>query len=164
VIWGEHDGVLRTAVLALKHGARDELAEPLGARLATAVALEPWADSVEIVCWVPSHPLRRIRNPWPAARLLAAAVARRLDRDLRPIMRRHGLRRQTGQTRARRRQLARTSFSASTAARDRHILLVDDVTTTGTTVNIASRALIRAGAEAVFCAVLAQTPDARRMP
>ena len=164
VIWGEHDGVLRTAVLALKHGARDELAEPLGARLAAVVAAEEWASEIDVVCHVPSHPLRRFRRPWPAAELIASSVARRLDLPRRSVMRRHGLNRQTGKSSALRRKLDRGSFSAGAAANNHQLLLIDDVTTTGTTIRLAAEALTRAGAKAVYCAVLAQTPDARRMP
>jgi predicted amidophosphoribosyltransferase len=99
-----------------------------------------------------------------AAELIASSVARRLDRPVQPVLRRHGLERQTGKTRTRRQQLDRRSFSATTRSLGRHVLLVDDVTTTGTTIRLAAEALLRAGAEAVYGAVLAHTPDPRRMP
>jgi len=163
VIWGEHDGVLRTAILALKHHRRDDLAEPLGFRLAAAVASTSWAPSIDVVCSVPSHPLRRFRRPWAAAELLARAVGRRLDKPVVTLLHRHGLYRQAGNSRARRLELPRRSFSASRRACGLTILLVDDVTTTGSTIIRATEALVRAGAEAVYCAVLAHAPDSRRI-
>jgi len=164
VIWGEHDGSLRTAILALKHGGRDDLATPLGNRLAAVVASHPWADSIDAVCFVPSHPLRRIRRPWSASKQLAQVVAQRLHRPLITPLRRHGLVRQAGQSRARRLALSRRCFSVSSRLTARHILLVDDVTTTGTTLKHAVNTLLRAGAESVSCAALAIALDPRRGP
>jgi predicted amidophosphoribosyltransferase len=164
VIWGEHDGALRTAIVMLKHRGRDDLAVPLGNRLAVAVACRSWADSIDAVCFVPSHPLRLLRRPWTASELIARAVARRLGRPLTNPLRRHGTNRQTGRSRASRLALPRRSFSASSRVAGRHLLLVDDVTTTGTTLERAVSALHRAGAESVSCAAVAIAPDPRRGP
>jgi predicted amidophosphoribosyltransferase len=43
------------------------------------------------------------------------------------------------------------------------VLLVDDVTTTGATLRRAAGALRTAGAAVVYAAVLARTPDSRRI-
>ncbi len=161
MIWGEHDGVLRTAILALKHRSRDELAQPLGDRLATLVASQPWAETIDAVCGIPSHLLRGVRRPWSAAELMARTVARDLDRPLLRPLRRHGWRRQTGRSRADRLAMPVGVFTATPAARGRHLLLVDDVTTTGTTVRRAATALLQAGAEEVCCAITAHSPDPR---
>jgi predicted amidophosphoribosyltransferase len=161
-VWGEHDGPLRTAIIALKHGGRDDLAKSLGERLAARLAAEEWAVTVDAVVAVPSHPWRRLKKPWTASELLASVVARRLGRPTIRTLRRHGLGRQTGRTRSRRLELSRGSFTASVRADDRRLLLIDDVTTTGTTLRRAAEALCGAGATAVFCGVVAQTPDSRR--
>ncbi len=163
VIWGEHDGASRTAVLALKHGGRDDLAVPLGARLAAAVAVEPWASGIDLVCHVPSHPWRRIRRPWEASALLADEVARGLGKPRAALLRRRGFGRQTGRTRSQRLALDRHSFRASRRASGRNLLLIDDVRTTGTTLRRAVEALHRVNAAAVYCAVFAHAPDPRRL-
>ncbi len=163
MIWGEYDGVLRTAILALKHHGHDELARPLGSRLAARVAVEPWCDDLSVVSWVPSHLVHRLRRGRSAARLLAKRVADELGVPLVAALRRHGLRRQAGATRARRLALPSGAFVGRSATiRSTTVLLVDDVTTTGRTLDLAARALRRAGADAVYAAVMARTPDHRR--
>jgi predicted amidophosphoribosyltransferase len=162
-VWGEYDGVLKTVVLTLKHGRRDELAAPLGRLMAARIALEEWAAEIDHVTFVPSHGLRRMRHGWSAARSLAAGVAAALDRGVRTNLKRRGLRRQTGRSRATRLGLSATAFGPTTDVRHRTILLVDDVTTTGATLDRASDVLLAAGADAVFCAAAARTPDPRRM-
>jgi predicted amidophosphoribosyltransferase len=163
VLWGCYDGVLRRTVLALKHGRHDELVRPVGRRLAARVGLEPWFDSITVVTSVPSHGLRRLRFGPSAAALLAAEVARGLGRPPLSVLRRHGFGRQAGRTRAQRIRLPRGVFSAHGRLRDEHVLLVDDVCTTGTTLRRAAETLLDAGAGAVFCAALAHAPDPRRM-
>ena len=162
VAWGEYDGVLRTAILALKHGGRDDLAAPLGDRLAAAIAAESWASMIDCIVPIPSHPWRRLKKPWAASELLADSVSRKLEKPVIRLLRRHGLGRQTGLSRARRLELRRWCFSARTEADGRTLLLIDDVTTTGTTLKRAAQALRRAGATAVYCGVTAHAPDPRR--
>ncbi len=163
VAWGEYDGVLRTVILALKHGGRDDLAAPLGDRLAASVATESWASLIDCIVPIPSHPWRRLKKPWTASELLAQVVSRRLERPTIRLLQRHGLGRQTGRSRARRLELPQRSFSARTEADGRTLLLIDDVTTTGTTLKRAAQALRQAGANAVYCGVCAHAPDPRRI-
>lgn len=163
VLWGSYDGVLRQAVLALKHRGHDELARPLGRRLATRISLAPWFDEITMVAAVPSHGLRRLRRGFCASGLLGAEVAATINRPLDPILRRHGLRRQAGRTRFQRMQLPRGSFSAHRRVQGHSLLLVDDVSTTGTTLRHAATSLLSAGASAVFCTAIAHAPDPRRM-
>ena len=162
IVWGEHDGALRTAILALKHGGRDDLAEPLGERLAAKLVTEDWVEAIDAVTAVPSHPWRRLKKPWAASVFLARVVARRLEKPTIFPLRRRGLGRQTGRTRSRRLELPRRSFSADGGADGRRLLLIDDVTTTGTTLRRAAEALYRAGAIMVYCGVVARAPDSRR--
>lgn len=162
VLWGVYDGILRRAVLALKHRGHDEIARPLGRRMAARIGLAPWFDEITIVTTVPSRGLDRLRRGFSAAGLLGAEVARALDRELIHALRRHGRGRQTGQTRVSRMQLPRGSFSARHRLTGHHALLVDDVCTTGTTLCRAADTLLGAGAEAVYCTTIAHATDSRR--
>ncbi len=62
--------------------------------------------------------------------------------------------------RARRANL-RDAFACRTRLDDRHVVLIDDVVTTGATAQAASRALERAGAARVDVWAIARTPDPR---
>jgi len=163
VLWGEYDGILRLAVLALKHRGHDEIARPLARRLAARIAVAPWFDEITTVTSVPSHEIRRFRRGSSAARLISTEVARAVGRTTTRALRRHGLRRQAGRTRAQRKQLPRGSFSSNRRVRGHRVLLIDDVCTTGTTLRRAADTLLSAGAETVFCATIAHATDPRRM-
>lgn len=163
ILWGAYDGVLRQVVLALKHRGHDELARPLGRRLAARIGFAPWFDEITTVTTVPSHGFRRLRRGCSAAGLLGAEVARAIEKPLTPTLRRHGRDRQAGRTRAARMRLPRGSFSAKRLMKGHRVLLIDDVCTTGTTLRRASDTLLGAGATAVFCTTIAHATDPRRM-
>jgi len=93
--------------------------------------------SAEVVTFVPPDRWRaRARGHHPAERL-ARALARRWELPCRPLLRAAPAQRQRGLSRAQRQR--RPGFSAVAAAGD--AVLVDDVYTTGATVDAAARAL-----------------------
>jgi competence protein ComFC len=163
VVWGEHAGVVRDALLALKHARHDELAAPLGQRLALRLAEAQWIDAVDVVTAVPTHFLYTVKRGWSAASLLARVAARDLGKPFRATLRRCGLDRQVTGSRARRLALSASAFRARCRLDDQVVLLIDDVTTTGTTLAHAARALLGAQAAAVYCAALTYASDPRRL-
>jgi predicted amidophosphoribosyltransferase len=165
VVWGSYEGRLREVLLALKHRRRDDLAATLGDRLAGRIALAPWADSVDVVTWVPSHLLHRLQRGAVASELVAQRVARRLGTPVRPLLKRRGMVRQAGRTLAQRRTLGggRFAIRRTSSFADHTVLMIDDVMTTGTTLRRASATLRTAGAGAVYAACVAWTPESRRI-
>ncbi len=165
VIWGEYDGVLRQAILGMKHHGFDQLAPMLAGRLAAKVALEPWSENIDLITAVPSHVFHRLRRGFSAAGALASGVAQRLRKPRRKVLRKHGLGRQAGLTRSRRLRLSGNRFSLRPRARvaGKRVLLIDDVTTTGTTLRRSAEALCAGGPAAIYCAAMAWVPDPRRI-
>ena len=163
ILWGEYDGALRSAILALKKRGHDPISPHLARRLSTRIAAEGWTETVDTVTHVPSHRFRTVRLGWSAAACLAHDVARELGVPAQRMLRRRGLARQTGRTRAQRMGMSRHSFSCRRPLDGRHVLIIDDVATTGTTLRRVAEVLLLAGSEIVYCAAMAATPDARRV-
>ncbi|WP_336810826.1 ComF family protein [Bosea sp. MMO-172] len=147
------DGTARELVHRLKYGDRVELSLTLGRMMAQA-GRELTADA-DLVLPVPLHRTRLWHRRFNQAAALARIICREtgLPLETTALTRIRWTRQQVGLTRAQRAENLQGAFHVSAAMRQcvkgRRVLLVDDVLTTGATVNAASRALLRAGASAV---------------
>ena len=158
---GLYDGLLRQAVLKIKHAYYDPLAADLGRRLADRVAHRPFSQPPALVAPVPMYWLQRLWRGTNAAQAVAQSVAAELGLPLANhlLVCRRWLRKQSTLKTAERRRNVRQAFRASWRynIRGARILLVDDVMTTGATAHEAARALKAAGASAVLVAAVARS-------
>lgn len=148
------------AVHRFKYGNKRYLAPELAA---LAIPALPPDLPVDFVVPVPLAPSRERQRGYNQGQLLAAEVARRLNHplDCSVLIRLRDTPPQTSLPRARRLANVRGAFRALRKLSGARILLVDDVTTTGATIEAATRALRRRGAVWVGALVLARTPEER---
>jgi ComF family protein len=159
--FGEYEGALRKSIHLLKYGGIQPLSRPLGKLLLTAV---PREDSFDFVVPMPLHWRRRWKRGFNQSELLARVVARRLGVPLCCGLKRlRATPPQAGLTNAQRRQNVAGAFAVAkrSPVANTHVLLIDDVQTTGATVHAAATALKRAGARRVTVLTLARV-DRRR--
>lgn len=157
----EYTGAARTAVIALKFGGQRRVAE----RLATLMSTPFWCDIkiADIVIPMPLHASRKRERGYNQAALLAGPVARALALPLRDdaLARVRATRPQTHLHRDARRAnvagaFALTGPAAARALAGQRILLIDDVTTTGATLESAAEALLDAQPAAIYAAAVAR--------
>ena len=151
---GPYDGPLGQLVRRGKYRPDPSALLRLGDRLAEAAAGR--LPQVDAVVPAPSAFAKRWARGFDPAALLAAPVARRLDR---PLLRR--LRRGSGASQASASRDARLhraqALITHTGPVPARVLLVDDVTTTGATASASASALLEAGARRVYLLTCAAT-------
>lgn len=154
-----YEGVARQAVRALKFARARALVDVMAAQI---VACAPTALLVDrTIVAVPAHPSRLRSRGFDPAGLLAAAIARRSGLALQPALRRERTAaRQLGASRDERRDRQRLGFVATQTAPARAVL-IDDVHTTGATLDACAAALRHAGSESVVAISWARTLDVR---
>jgi len=154
-----YESLARRFILRAKLGAHPELLGALGQQLARVVEIEGFAAGCRAVVPVPSHPWVTLRRGFSPALEVARPVARRLGLPLREwVRRRFDTVRASKRLGARqRRRAAREAYRARGDASGLGILLIDDVMTTGATLEGCTRALKAAGARSVRAAVWART-------
>jgi len=145
-----YEGQLREALHALKFSGRRALAAPLG-ELAAEQCLAALPAGIDALIPVPLAPERERERGFNQAALLARRIGRRLAVPTRPrwLARIRPTRPQSELSAGERRANVRGAFRASRRVAGRHVLVVDDILTTGATVDACARALRDAGAQRV---------------
>lgn len=150
----------RQPILDFKHGDRTGLAPAFGRWLARAGAT--LVADADVAVPVPLHRGRLFGRRYNQAAMLAIALGREAGLEMRAdlLIRRRATRSQGRLSPAARWRNVRGAFAIGRAGRTaiegRHILLIDDVYTTGATVQECARVLRRAGAAAVDVLTLAR--------
>ena len=151
---------LRQAVQKFKYGRKVSLGKPFG-RLMARGCVEFLRDcDADVILPVPLHPRRLRWRGFNQALLLGRQLSRAYGIPADPFMllRVKETPPQTQLNEEERRRNVRGAFAlaADRSAEGKNILLVDDVYTSGATVNECSRALRRAGASNVYVLTLAR--------
>jgi ComF family protein len=145
-------------VRRLKYQQERHLATPLAALLLDCLAARPLA--VDVLVPVPLDPARGRERGYNQAALLAAPVAKALGLPALPdvLQRTRPTRPQVGLNAGERRANVRGAFACGnpSAVAGRRVLLVDDVMTTGATLEACADALTAAGAAQVYGLVVAR--------
>lgn len=155
-----HTSPLREAIHALKYENCPELAEPLARYLIALVQLSPWQrilEKVDGVVPVPLYTTRQLERGYNQSELLASAFCHDVQLSLHSawLRRQRSTPSQVGLTAAERQQNVQDAFVATEAVYGKHILLIDDVYTTGATMHACAQAAISAGAARVYGLALA---------
>jgi ComF family protein len=145
-----HEGLARDLVHALKYRGHRHVAPILAAAMADAAPAD-----VDVVVAVPLHSNRRAERGFNQSELLARAAAGRLALPLRldALRRERPTRPQVELAHDERAANVLGAFVAPVRLDGTRVLLVDDVCTTGATLDACAAALKRAGASRVACLV-----------
>ncbi len=152
---GVYDGRLRDVIHALKYDPRPTIAKGLAARMR-----ESGADvllGADVAVPVPLHRSRQRTRGFNQARALAVHLGLPVSDAL---VRTKKTESQADLTKDRRYANVRGAFAARSHAlmKDRIVVLVDDVSTTGATLNACAKVLVDAGAAEVRALTAARAP------
>lgn len=147
----------RKIILELKHGDGTHIAPYMAQWLARLLPEKP-----DLITPVPLHWVRLLKRGYNQSALISNALSRLLGLPLTPdlLVRSRNTPSQGGLTNKKRHQNVSTAFTVQqknlTSLKNKNIVLIDDVFTTGATVVACSKALKRAGARCVTVLTVAR--------
>ena len=150
-----YEGIARRLILNLKYRNRKQVVVVLAELLAQRIVQSApnIATVCDVVTWAPTSTARVRRRGHDQAELLARRLARVLGVPCRRLLIKTSTNVQTGASRNQR--LRGSVYSARKLRVNSHVMVVDDVVTTGTTLRCAADALRKAGAYQVTCVAVA---------
>jgi ComF family protein len=163
-----YDDASRDLILKLKRADRTDLAGLFAHWLSRAA--RDLIEDADAVAPVPLHPMRLLSRRFNQAAEIARPLARRTGLAYLPdaLIRRRDTPSQGGRSASGRRRNVTAAFAvprrAWPAVAGKRILLVDDVLTTGATVEACARVLKAAGARAVHVAAVARVQEREAQP
>ena len=156
---------LRDAICSFKYRGKHTLARPLARLMISAL---PQGIDADVIIPVPLHPSRLRAREFNQSLLLADQLSHHLSRPVSAtnLVRTAATDPQTTLSRQARLRNLRNSFSIRRPQdlAGKRILLVDDVFTTGTTLNECAKALRKVGSGPVFALTLARTIETNLVP
>jgi len=150
-----YEGIARRLILNLKYHNRRQVVSVLVELLAQRVMqrIPNIATICDVVTWAPTSTARVRRRGHDQSELLARRLAKVLDVPCRRLLIKTSTNVQTGASREDR--LRGSVFSARKLGVNSHVVVVDDVVTTGTTLRCAADALRKVGVCQVTCVAVA---------
>jgi len=144
-----------------KYRRKTRLANLLGRAMAGIVRADHILSGADIITPIPLHWWKRTRRGYNQSVILSRMISTETGIRLEYLLRRiRNTRTQTRLSAEERRENVRNAFALSdVCVQSKKILLIDDVLTTGATVNECARVLKEQGAAAVYSCAAAITPD-----
>lgn len=158
--FGYYYGELKKIINILKYQNRKELAYPLGVLLAMYFKDKLIWNDIECVVPIPLYKDVLKKRGFNQSLFLAEEFKKEAKVSLMPkfLEKMRSTQDQTTLGALKRQKNVEGVFNASKECKGKNILLIDDVFTTGATVNEASKVLLEKGAKKVSVLTLAQTP------
>lgn len=142
-----------------KYKGKKEIGEFLGMELGIQLKESPYFEGLDMVIPVPLHPAKERKRGFNQSEVFAHGISKamRIPIDTRNLLRSKPSETQTRKSRFRRWQNVETIFSLSNpvALQGKKVLLVDDVITTGSTLEACAQVLHQAKDIEVYVATLA---------
>jgi ComF family protein len=140
------EGLLQHLLHRLKYSGRKTIGHYLGEQAAEALKTASWIKDIEAIVPVPLHPKKEAGRGYNQSAAIAAGMSKALGIPVREsaLVRTRHTKSQTRMSREERVLNVSHAFQLHPKARleQQHVLLVDDVLTTGATVEAASLALL----------------------
>lgn len=154
--WAVFGGPVQSALHKLKYRRDISLGDALAANMLTYVGSLNWP--IEVVIPIPLGKSRLRERGYNQVGMIAKPLAMALNLQYAPngLMRCKETRSQVGLTKNERKENVKNAFQAGVEVREKVVLVMDDVSTTGSTLSASAEALRQSGVKDVYALTVAR--------
>jgi competence protein ComFC len=154
--WAVFENPVQTALHKLKYRRDMSMGDSLASQMLSFVRELNWP--IDMIVPIPLGKQRRKERGYNQVGMIAVPLAMALNVEYAPkeLMRRKETRTQVGLTKVERRENVQDAFQAGAGVKNKTILVMDDVSTTGSTLSSGAKALYSSGAKDVYALTVAR--------
>lgn len=159
-----NEGLAREIMYRYKFSKQEYIAKFFAKQIALAVRQYYFDLSFDVVCYVPLYFTNKLKRGYNQSELIAREFGKLLNlpvaHNALKCKRRSSLQHETPiEMRV---ENVKDKYSYNCTLRGKRVLLIDDIKTTGATLNECAKVLMRAGADSVHCATGLVTPKEKK--
>lgn len=162
LVYFERNGMVQKLIHRLKYAGRKEIGVFLGIWMACEMKQSTRFEGIDYVVPVPMHPKKKKKRGYNQVTGFASAIASELNAEFKPdiLIKSNDSKTQTTKNRFERLKTLENDYLLDDSAHiiDKHILLVDDIITSGATIEACSDQLMRQSGVQLSLASMAFTP------
>jgi ComF family protein len=159
LLYFSKNGTIQNLLHEFKYKKKKEVGRVLGRQVGKKLVEKLGYDAFDLILPVPLHPLKEAKRGYNQSAVIAESIAWQLRQkpSLNIITKIKNTESQTRKTRLERMENVTGTFRLmkAEAVRGKHILIVDDVLTTGATIEECAKCLLKGGAESISVIVIA---------
>lgn len=159
LLWYSEGGVVQQMIHNMKYKGRKEIATQLGSILGEKIFKSGMYKTIDLLIPVPMHYKKKLLRGFNQADLIAESISFEINK---PSLSNVLIKEKETTTQTRKSRLERVANAAniyklneSSAIKNKHILIVDDVVTTGSTIESCASVLLKNGAAKISVACVA---------
>ncbi|WP_105616955.1 ComF family protein [Vallitalea okinawensis] len=148
----QYEGIIHTTFYRLKYGKRKEIGTAFGKMMAKYLEDEIDHLDISVIIPVPLHPSREMQRGYNQAGVIAKTLAKELNLpvDINYLLRIKATKPQSSLNLRGRQNNLKNAFSISNQQQYEQVLLIDDIYTSGNTMDQCAKVLKEAGTKKVY--------------
>lgn len=159
-----NEGIAREIMYSYKFSHKEYIAEFFANQIVLSIKQYYYDTDFDVICFVPLFTFNKLRRGYNQSELIARHIGKLLNIPVAPKALGCKFKRKPQHETLidKRSENVKDKYYSNHSLRGKRVLLIDDIKTTGATLNECAKSLLGAGADSVYCATGLVTPKKKK--